>query len=492
MTSLGAATPTSPAVYERFSSPSGASERQKPFVTGRAGDETPTLFRFATAGSVDDGKSTLVGRLLHDSKAILADQLEQVARTSAERGFAHGDFDFALLTDGLRAEREQGITIDVAYRYFSTGSRSFILADCPGHVQYTRNMVTGATTADAVVVLIDGRKGVLEQTRRHLAVVALLRVPHVIVAVNKIDLLDFSADAFRPVAQQVLEVTAELGIEDVHVLPVSALEGDNIVERSARTPWYEGPALLELLESLPAQDVSRYAPSSLLDNRVSRYAPSPLRDDRVVEPFRLPVQLVLRPQGGLAPEYAAHEAETERLRDYRAVAGRVSSGAVRLGDRVEVFPTGITTTVTGIQVAGAEVDEAVAPQSVSIQLADDVDAARGALVVAAGTLPAGRRDVDVELFQLDTRPLASGSRVLIKHGTATVQAIIAQIESRYDLDALVHEPASTLLTNDIGRARLRLAADLPLEPYSANRHGGSFLVIHPSDGATLAAGIVRD
>ncbi len=438
----------------------------------RAGGDASsgTLFRFATAGSVDDGKSTLVGRLLHDSKAILADQLEQVARTSAERGFAHGDFDFALLTDGLRAEREQGITIDVAYRYFSTGSRSFILADCPGHVQYTRNMVTGATTADAVVVLIDGRKGVLEQTRRHLAVVALLRVPHVIVAVNKIDLLGFTADAFRPVADQVRAVTAELGIEDVHVLPVSALEGDNIVDRSARTPWYGGPALLELLESLPAQDELEQA----------------------LEPFRLPVQLVLRPQGGLAPELAQDPAEADRLRDYRAVAGRVSSGTVRVGDRVEIFPTRIATTVTGIQVAGADVDEAVAPQSVSLQFADDVDAARGALVVAAGTLPEGGRDVDAELFQLDARTLTPGSRVLVKHGTSTVQAIVAQIESHYDLDALVHEPAEALHTNDIGRARLRLAADLPLERYSVNRHGGSFLVIHPSDGATLAAGIVRD
>ncbi len=432
--------------------------------------DAPTLFRFATAGSVDDGKSTLVGRLLHDSKAILADQLEQVARTSAERGFAHGDFDFALLTDGLRAEREQGITIDVAYRYFSTGARSFILADCPGHVQYTRNMVTGATTADAVVVLVDGRKGVLEQTRRHLAVIALLRVPHVIVAVNKIDLLDFSEDAYAPVERQVRAVTTELGIDDVHVLPVSALEGDNIVERSERTPWYVGPALLELLESLPAQDEFEHA----------------------LEAFRLPVQLVLRPQGGLSPELAADDAEVERLRDYRAVAGRVASGSVRIGDRVEIFPTGIATTVTGIQVAGADVDEAVAAQSVSVQLADDVDAARGALVVAAGTLPAARRDVEVELFQLDARTLTPGSRVLVKHGTATVQAVVAQIASRYDLDALVHEPAEDLRTNDIGRARLRLAADLPLEPYSANRHGGSFLVIHPSDGATLAAGIVRD
>ncbi len=427
-----------------------------------------SLFRFATAGSVDDGKSTLVGRLLHDSKAILADQLEQVARTSAERGFAHGAFDFALLTDGLRAEREQGITIDVAYRYFSTGSRSFILADCPGHVQYTRNMVTGATTADAVIVLIDGRKGVLEQTRRHLAVIALLRVPHVIVAVNKIDLLGYAQDAFTAVAAQVEAITTELGIEDVHVLPVSALEGDNIVERSPHTPWYDGPALLELLEALPGQDELESA----------------------LDAFRLPVQLVLRPQGGVSPAVGADEAES--LRDYRASAGRISSGAVQIGDPVQIFPSGIRTTVSGIAVAGVPVERATAPQSVSLQLADDVDAARGAVIVADGTLPAGRRQIDAELFQLDARPLVAGARVLVKHGTTTVQAVLAQIDSRYDLDALTHEPADTLAANDIGRARLRLAADLPLEPYRANRAGGSFLVIHPSDGATLAAGITRD
>ncbi|MCP2638184.1 GTP-binding protein [Microbacterium sp. HD4P20] len=448
-------------------------------ATRSAADTTgaePTLFRFATAGSVDDGKSTLVGRLLHDSKAILADQLEQVARTSADRGFAHGEFDFALLTDGLRAEREQGITIDVAYRYFSTGTRSFVLADCPGHVQYTRNMVTGATTADAVVVLVDARKGVVEQTRRHLAVVALLRVPHVIVAVNKIDLTGFDADAFADVSAQAHAVATELGIDDLHVLPVSALEGDNIVDHSERTPWYDGPALLELLETLPGADEL----------------------EQELEPLRLPVQLVLRPQGGLAPEIAADPEAAERLRDYRAVAGRIASGTVRVGDAVEIFPSGIATTVTGIRAAGTDVDEAVAPQSVSLELADDVDTARGALVVAAGTLPTARREFDAELFQLDARTLTPGIRVLVKHGTATVQAIVTQIESRYDLEALTHEPAQadgapmSLQTNDIGRVRIRLAADLPLEAYRASRHGGSFLVIHPSDGATLAAGIVRD
>jgi sulfate adenylyltransferase subunit 1 len=335
-------------------------------------------------------------------------------------------------------------------------------------VQYTRNMVTGATTADAVIVLIDGRKGVLEQTRRHLAVIALLRVPHVIVAVNKIDLLGYAQDAFTAVAAQVEAVTTELGIDDVHVLPVSALEGDNIVERSPHTPWYDGPALLELLEALPGQDELESA----------------------LDAFRLPVQLVLRPQGGVSPAVGADEAES--LRDYRASAGRISSGTVRIGDPVQIFPSGIRTTVSGIAVAGVPVERATAPQSVSLQLADDVDAARGAVIVADGTRPAGRRQIDAELFQLDARPLVAGARVLVKHGTTTVQAVLAQIDSRYDLDALTHEPADTLAANDIGRVRLRLAADLPLEPYHANRAGGSFLVIHPSDGATLAAGITRD
>ncbi|GAA4072305.1 GTP-binding protein [Microbacterium laevaniformans] len=428
----------------------------------------PTLFRFATAGSVDDGKSTLVGRLLHDSKAILSDQLAQVQRTSVDRGFAHGAFDFALLTDGLRAEREQGITIDVAYRYFSTGARSFVLADCPGHVQYTRNMVTGATTADAVVVLIDARKGVLEQTRRHLAVVALLRAPHVVVAVNKIDLLDFAEDRYTPVAAQVSAVAAELGIAHIYVLPVSALEGDNIVERSARTPWYEGPALLELLETLPARDELE-TPSD----------------------FRLPVQLVLRPQGGLAPELAADPEAAERYRDHRSFAGRISSGSVRVGDRVTVFPAGVETTVTAIDIAGAPGEEAVAPQSVSVQLADDVDASRGAVIATAGTLPDATRTIDAELFQLDPRELTPGSRVLVKHGTTTVQALVAEIVSRRDLDTLAHEPATEIAVNEIGRATLRLSTDLAVEPYATNRETGSFLVIHPQDGATLAAGTVQ-
>ena len=439
-----------------------------------------TLFRFATAGSVDDGKSTLVGRLLHDSKAILADQLESVARTSAERGFGGepGAIDFALLTDGLRAEREQGITIDVAYRYFSTGRRSFILADCPGHVQYTRNMVTGAATADAVVVLVDVRKGVLEQTRRHLAVVQLLRVPHVIVAVNKIDLVDYDAAVFGTVAADVAALARDLGMPDAHVVPVSALAGDNIVDRSANTPWYDGPSLLELLEALPSIDE--------------------LETD--LEALRLPVQLVIRPQGALAPDLTSAgrvgpqgRIETpDDYRDYRAFAGRIESGTVRVGDSVQVFPAGVTTTVTRIDRGPVAVDEASAPLSVSLTLADDVDAARGAVIAAAGSLSEPRRELDAAVFQLDPRPLTPGSRVLVKHGTSTVQALVADIRGRLDLDTLATTPAGALEANDIGLVGLKLSANLAVEPYAAHRRAGAFLVIHPHDGATLAAGIVTE
>lgn len=430
-----------------------------------------TLFRFATAGSVDDGKSTLVGRLLHDSKAILADQLDQVARTSAERGFALGDgFDFALLTDGLRAEREQGITIDVAYRYFSTGARSFILADCPGHVQYTRNMVTGATTADAVVVLVDARKGVLEQTRRHLAVLALLRVPNVIVAVNKIDLIGFDQAQFDAIAADVAQVAEQLGIRNTFVLPVSALEGDNIVDRSERTDWYQGPALLELLETLPSADDA----------------------ENTDAPLRLPVQLVLRPQGGLTPALADDADTAEKYRDYRAAAGRISSGAVSVGDEVTIFPGGHKTTVVGIDLAGAPQESAHAPQSVAVQLADEIDVARGALITSSDTEIIGRKSFEAELFQLDQRALKPGARVLLKHGTNTVQAIVDQILWRRQLDDLSTEASDALEINDIGRASIRLAQELPLESYAKNRQLGSFILINPADGHTLAAGTVTE
>lgn len=424
-----------------------------------------TLLRFATAGSVDDGKSTLVGRLLHDAKVILADQFEAVERTSRERGFGGdaGGFDFALLTDGLRAEREQGITIDAAYRYFATPNRSFILADCPGHVQYTRNMVTGATTADVAVLLVDVRNGVVEQTRRHFSVLQLLRVPHVIVAVNKIDLVGYARDAFDAVAAQVARVTSELGLGGVHVIPVSALAGANVVERSNHTPWYDGPTLLELLERLPTVDEIEAAN----------------------ETFRLDVQLVLRPQGALA----VGEAETEAFRDYRAFAGQVSAGTVAVGDAVEVFPGGARTSVVGIDTADGPLERAQAPRSVAVRLADQLDAARGAIIVARGTLPQPQRTIDAEVFQLDPRALTPGSRVLVKFGTQVVQAMVTEIIGRRNLDTLAAEPADRLEVNDIGLARLKFAAELAIGDYADHRRSGAFIMINPQDGATLAAGI---
>lgn len=449
-----------------------------------------TLFRFATAGSVDDGKSTLVGRLLHDSKAILADQLDAVARTSADRGFGGAGatgtqaIDLALLTDGLRAEREQGITIDVAYRYFATDQRSFILADCPGHVQYTKNTVTGASTADAVVVLIDARKGVLEQTRRHLSVLQLLRVAHVIVAVNKIDLVDFSESVFREIQADVQKVARELGIgsaelgtadhiDDLLVIPVSALDGDNVVDRSERTPWYDGPALLEVLETLPAAD----------------------EIDTQLESFRFPVQLVIRPQGALAPDAVAGGLDVEAYRDYRAYAGQITEGSVKVGDSVSVLTPGQTprtTTVTGIDFAGESLQEAFAPQSVAIRLADEFDVARGDTIAAAGTVRESSADLYAALCWLSPKPLREGAKVLVKHGTRTVQALVRGVSGKLDLATFKLEGASSLELNDIGNAQLRLAAPLPLENYLHHRRTGAFLVIDPLDGNTLAAGLVKD
>ncbi|ACL40782.1 sulfate adenylyltransferase, large subunit [Pseudarthrobacter chlorophenolicus A6] len=439
-----------------------------------------TLFRFATAGSVDDGKSTLVGRLLHDSKAILADTLDAVARTSADRGFGgeKGGIDLALLTDGLRAEREQGITIDVAYRYFATDRRSFILADCPGHVQYTKNTVTGASTADAVVVLIDARKGVLEQTRRHLSVLQLLRVAHVIVAVNKIDLVDFSESVFRDIEADVQQVGRELGlgsdgISDLLVVPVSALDGDNVVERSERTPWYTGPALLEVLETLPAADE--------LESHL--------------ESFRFPVQLVVRPQGALAPDAVAAGLDVEAYRDYRAYAGQITEGSVKVGDQVSVLTPGQaprTTTVVGIDFAGKSLEEAAAPQSVAVRLADEFDVARGDTIAAAGTVREASADLYAALCWLSPKPLREGQKVLVKHGTRTVQALVRSVSGKLDLASFKLEGASSLELNDIGHAQLRLAAPLPLENYLHHRRTGAFLVIDPLDGNTLAAGLVKD
>ncbi|CAL8979429.1 Bifunctional enzyme CysN/CysC [Cellulomonas sp. T2.31MG-18] len=416
-----------------------------------------TLLRLATAGSVDDGKSTLVGRLLYDSKSVLTDQLDAVARVSRDRGLEATDL--ALLTDGLRAEREQGITIDVAYRYFATARRSFILADCPGHVQYTRNTVTGASTADVVVLLVDARKGLLEQTRRHLAVASLLRVPHVVVAVNKIDLVGFDEAVFADVSAQVQAAAADLGLDDVRTLPVSALDGDNVVDRSARTPWYTGPSLLELLEELPAGV------------------------DPVTEAFRFPVQVVLRPQDA---------ARDPLLRDYRGYAGQIAAGVVAVGDPVVALPSGRTSTVQAIDTADGPLEVAFAPQSVTLRLADDLDIARGDLLAAAVDAPTTTQDLQATVSWLSDRPLRPGARVLVKHTTRTVQAVVREVDGRLDLDTAQVDPADSLELNDIGQVRLRLASPVAAEEYVVARRTGAFLLVDAHDGMTLAAGMVGD
>jgi sulfate adenylyltransferase subunit 1 len=414
-----------------------------------------TLLRFATAGSVDDGKSTLVGRLLHDSKSVLTDQLEAVERASLVRGQEAPDL--ALLTDGLRAEREQGITIDVAYRYFATARRRFILADTPGHVQYTRNMVTGASTAELAVVLVDARNGVVEQTRRHAAVAALLRVPHVVLAVNKMDLVDYAEPVFAAIAEEFTAYAASLGVPDVAAIPISALAGDNVVEPSANMDWYGGPTVLEHLETVPVSH------------------------DLTDCPPRFPVQYVIRPQTAEHP-------------DYRGYAGQIASGMLRVGDPVTVLPSGRTTTIAGIDALGESVDTAWAPQSVTVLLADDLDVSRGDLIALTATAPPVTQDIRATVCHLHERPLRIGERVLLKHATRTVKAIVKALPYRIDLShSLTHEenPAE-LEVNDIGAILLRTSEPLPMDLYADSRLTGSFLLIDPNDGTTLTAGMAGE
>ncbi|GAA1317352.1 sulfate adenylyltransferase subunit 1 [Brachybacterium tyrofermentans] len=417
---------------------------------------TPTLLRLATAGSVDDGKSTLIGRLLHDTKSVLADQLAAVEDASRRRGWTGELADLALLTDGLRAEREQGITIDVAYRYFATADRSYVLADTPGHVQYTRNTVTGASTADVVVVLVDARNGVVEQTRRHLAVAALLRVPHVVVALNKIDLVEDPQQVHEQVASQLADVAGALPLDVPPVVPLSALRGDNVVHASESTPWYTGPTLLALLESLPAARDLRH------------------------DAFRMPVQLVIRPQHGA--QDAAHV-------DYRGYAGLITAGAVEVGDRMVVAGSGRATTVAGIDLDRSSVQRAEAGLSVTVRLSEELDVSRGDLL-AAGDVPTPRRTFSAVLCWLSEGPLRPGARVLVKHGTSTVQARVTSVRDRLDISTLEHVPAEQGELNDLVRVDLELAQALPLESYSDSREGGAFIVIDPQEATTLAAGMV--
>ncbi|MER5428917.1 GTP-binding protein [Streptomyces sp. NPDC002588] len=395
---------------------------------------TVDTLRFATAGSVDDGKSTLVGRLLHDSKSVLTDQLEAVERVSASRGREGPDL--ALLTDGLRAEREQGITIDVAYRYFATPRRRFILADTPGHVQYTRNMVTGASTAELAIILVDARNGVVEQTRRHAAVAGLLRVPHVVLAVNKMDLVGYGQDVFERIVEEFAGDAAESGLPGFTPVPVSALAGDNVVERSTRLDWYTGPTLLEFLEQVP------------------------VAADAADAPTRLPVQYVIR-----------HG-------DVRLYAGQLVSGSLRVGDRVTVHPSGETSEVAAIDVLGKEVEAAYAPQSVGIRLADRRDVSRGDMITAGTDAPTLTQDVRAAVCHLADRPLRVGDRVLLRHTTRTVRAVVRDLGG----------PAA-LSVNDLGRITLRTAEPLALDDYGLSRRTGAFILIDPADGATLTAGM---
>ncbi|MFJ9785805.1 sulfate adenylyltransferase subunit 1 [Amycolatopsis sp. NPDC101161] len=415
-----------------------------------------SLLRLATAGSVDDGKSTLVGRLLYDTKSVLADQLDAVTRASVDKGLSTPDL--SLLVDGLRSEREQGITIDVAYRYFATPKRSFVLADTPGHVQYTRNTVTGASTAQLAVLLVDARKGVIEQTRRHAAVLALLGVPQLVLAVNKIDLVDYDEATFTVIAEEFAAHALSLGYArgSVLAIPVSALEGDNVATRSERTPWYSGPSLLEHLEDVPV-------------------APDP-HDSAL----RFPVQYVIRPR-------------TAEYPDYRGYAGQIAAGTVRPGDEIVVLPQGIRSRVERIDTADGPLAEAGAGTSVTLLLADDIDISRGDLIAAAEAPPRITDEITGTLCWLSSKPLKEGARVLVKHGTRTVQALVGELHARFDEQTLssVDSPASLEL-NDIGRVTLRLAEELGVDDYGVSPRTGAFLVIDPKDGDTLAAGLVGE
>jgi sulfate adenylyltransferase subunit 1 len=411
------------------------------------------LLRFITAGSVDDGKSTLIGRLLYDSKSIMIDQLQAIEQQSKHK--QAGEIDLALLTDGLRAEREQGITIDVAYKYFSTPRRKFIIADAPGHIQYTRNMVTGASTADLIIILIDARNGVVEQTRRHSIIASLLNIPHVIVAVNKMDMVSYSQDVFNNIAIDYSEVARSLKLEDVRYIPISALTGDNIVDTSVLMPWYEGPSLLHLLEHIQVQP------------------------DVNLTQARFPVQYVIRPQ-------------TAELHDYRGYAGKIISGIYRKGDKVVVQPSGIETSITSIEVAGKEVVEAFAPQSVVIHLNDDVDVSRGDLIVHPDQQPSIGQELDVHLCWMDNKPLKAGNKYSLQINSRRVRCMVKSIEYRLDVNSLQQEDAhGTAALNDLVRATLRTASPIAYDSYKALRVNGGAILIDETSFVTVAAVMIQ-
>jgi sulfate adenylyltransferase large subunit len=410
------------------------------------------LLRLVTCGSVDDGKSTLIGRLLYDTKQILADQLEHIERTSERRG--DGYVNLALLTDGLRAEREQGITIDVAYRSFVTPRRRFQLADAPGHVQYTRNMVTGASTADLAVILVDARKGVVEQTRRHTYIAAMLAIPHVAFAVNKMDLIGFDQARFDAIAAELGELADRLGIEDEVAIPISALHGDNVVAANGSMPWYEGTALLDHLESVE------------------------IAGDRNLDERRFPVQWVIRP---MADEH----------HDYRGYAGQVAGGVWRAGDEVVVLPSGRRSRVTAVETADGALEAAAPPMSVVVRLEDDVDVGRGDVLADPDRPPTVARELEARVCWMSERPLEPRTRLAVKHTTRTVRAIADELVSAVDIHRLEDVPAPERLElNDIGRVRLRLADTLVVDPYAESRATGAFVLVDEATNETVGAGMV--
>ncbi|MGY2876228.1 sulfate adenylyltransferase large subunit [Marmoricola sp. URHA0025 HA25] len=414
------------------------------------------LLRFATAGSVDDGKSTLIGRLLLDSKAIFADQLEAVEATSVSKGYDYTDL--ALLTDGLRSEREQGITIDVAYRYFATPNRKFIIADTPGHVQYTRNMVTGASTADLGLVLVDARQGLTEQSRRHAVILSLLRVPHLVLAVNKMDLVDFDQATFDRIHQEFTSFATKLNIPDLEVIPISALQGDNVVNRSENMPWYQGPSLMHHLEHVH------------------------VASDRDLVDARFPVQYVIRPK-------------SDDFHDYRGYAGQLAGGILKPGDEVVVLPSGMTSTIAAIDLFDNEIDEAFPPMSVTVRLADDVDVSRGDMIARVKNAPTPSQDIDAMVCWMTNEPLRKGQKLAIKHTTRAGRALVKDIQYRLDVNTL-HRDTETAATgglglNEIGRVQLRTTVPLLCDSYSKNRTTGSFILIDEATGVTVGAGMIN-
>ncbi|MCD8101292.1 MAG: sulfate adenylyltransferase subunit CysN [Alistipes sp.] len=412
-------------------------------------DEKKDLLRLLTAGSVDDGKSTLIGRLLFDSKKIYEDQLQALERDSKRLGNAGEKIDYALLLDGLKAEREQGITIDVAYRYFSTNNRKFIIADTPGHEQYTRNMITGGSTANLAIILVDARTGVITQTKRHSYLISLLGIKHVVLAVNKMDLLDFSQEVFEKIKSDYLSFVEPFGIEDILCIPISALDGDNVVETSDRTPWYPGPSLLEHLETVP------------------------IDRDYNFNDLRFPVQYVLRPH-----------------LDFRGFSGKVASGVIRKGDTVMALPSGKTSRVTSIVTYDGELDSAFPPQSVTVTLGDEIDISRGEMLVRPDNLPVTGRRFDAMLVWMDEQPMDVQKNFFLKHTTNLTRAYIDGIEYKVDVNTMETSPADLLSLNEIGRVRFTTAKNLLYDPYKANKATGSFVLIDPITNNTSAVGMI--